>query len=68
MKKYSLASKGLSLSQAQSISNLCHQRANQISIDLNNSNNHSKKVTIGAKVHETVKGRQLPKDVVERLL
>ena len=41
--KNSLASKGLSMSQAQSISNLCNQRASDISALLNNINNVEKK-------------------------
>ena len=43
MKKHSLSTKGLSLSQAQSISNLCNQRATDISGELNGINNVEKK-------------------------
>ena len=70
MKKNSLTpNKGLSLSQAQSISNLCNQRASEISYQLNSVNNFSKAVTVDGKTHEIVKGRALPKidDVVELL-
>jgi hypothetical protein len=47
MMKNSLApNKGLSLSQAQSISNLCNQRAREISAQLSGVNNYSKSVSI----------------------
>ena len=46
-KKNSLTSnKGLSLSQAQSISNLCNQRAREIESKLNGVNNYSKSVAV----------------------
>ena len=64
MKKNSLQAKGLSLSQAQSISNLCHQRATEIGHKLTNVNNYKKKVTVGKKTHEIVAGKPLPKNVV----
>jgi hypothetical protein len=67
MSKNSLSSKGLSLSQATSISNLCNQRALEIGNKLGAVNNYSKTVTVGEKEHETVKGRPLPEDVVELL-
>ena len=67
MKKNSLTSKGLSLSQAQSISNLCHQRATEIGHKTSNVNNYSKKVTVGKKVHEVVAGKPLPENVVDLL-
>lgn len=65
MKKNSLTpNNGLSLSQAQSISNLCHQRAGEISSKLASVNNASKSVEVDGKEHITVKGRELPSDVV----
>jgi len=69
MKKNSLTSnKGLSLSQATSISNLCNQRAGEISAKLNGVNNYKKTVDIMAggvgKTHTTVVGKPLPEDVV----
>jgi len=67
MKKNSLQAKGLSLSQAQSISNLCHQRATEIGHKLTNVNNYSKKVTVGKKTHEIVAGKPLPEKVLELL-
>ena len=68
MKKNSLSpNNGLSLSQAQSISNLCHQRALEISNKLASVNNASKSVEVDGKEHITVKGRELPTDVVDLL-
>ena len=68
MKKNSLSNKGLSLSQAQSISNLCHQRAVEIEHKLSGVNNYSKSVDIndvtGSKTHTIVMGKQIPADVV----
>ena len=73
MKKNSLTSnKGLSLSQAQSISNLCNQRAREIDAKLNGVNNYSKsvKVTRGGNTdkYDTVIGKKLPLDVVQLLI
>ena len=67
MRKNSLAKTGLSLSQAQSISNLCNQRAIEISNKLNNVNNYSKSVEVDGQEHMTVKGRKLPENVVDLL-
>lgn len=73
MKKNSLTSnKGLSLSQAQSISNLCNQRAREIEAKLTGVNNYSKSVTIieskFPKTYNTVTGKKLPSNVVELLI
>lgn len=68
MKKNSLTpNNGLSLSQAQSISNLCNQRAREISVKLTGVNNFSKTVTVGDKTHVIQKGIELPVNVVELL-
>jgi hypothetical protein len=69
MKKNSLISKGtgLSLSQAQSISNLCNQRATEIGYQISNVNNASKTVKVGEETHETVKARKLPDNVIDLL-
>ncbi len=68
MKKNSLTSnKGLSLSQAQSISNLCNQRALEISNKLSVVNNYSKTVKVDKEDHVIVKARKLPENVVELL-
>lgn len=65
MKKNSLTlNKGLSLSQAQSISNLCNQRAIEIAAKFNTVNNYSKSVTVGEKTHVIVNGKKLPENTV----
>ena len=74
MKKNSLTpNKGLSLSQAQSISNLCNQRAREIEAKLNNVNNFTKSVEIeqrngGVVKHVIVVGNKLPDNVTELLI
>jgi hypothetical protein len=67
MKKHSLASTGLSLSQAQSISNLCNQRSIEIGNVLGGVNNYSKSVKINNETFNTVQGKKLPKNVVDLL-
>ncbi len=73
MRKNSLVSNnGLSLSQAQSISNLCNQRAREISENLEGVNNYSKTVDItdakgGVKTHVLLVGKQLPANVSDLL-
>ena len=69
MKKNSLAAKGLSLSQAQSISNMCFQRAQEIDRSLNSVNNISKSITVDGNMLPIVEGNPLPAhDQVVRLL
>ena len=69
MKKNSLAAKGLSLSQAQSISNMCFQRAQEIDRSLNSVNNISKSITLDGNTLPIVEGTPLPAhDQVVRLL
>ena len=65
--KNSLSSKGLSMSQAQSISNLCNQRAKEISTKLDNINNVSKKLVIGDETYTETQGNPIPENVVELL-
>ena len=60
MRKNSLASKGLSLSQAQSISNMCFQRAQEIDRSLNAVNNISKSITFDGNTLSIVEGNPLP--------
>lgn len=67
MKKNSLTSTGLSLSQAQSISNLCNQGAKEISATLNAVNNFSETINIKEKDHILVIARPLPADIIDRL-
>ena len=65
--KNSLSTKGLSMSQAQSISNLCNQRSKEISTKLDNINNVSKKLTIGTETYIETQGNPIPTDVVQLL-
>lgn len=68
MKKNSLTpNKGLSLSQASSVSNLCNQRAREIVALLNGVNNYSKIVKIGETEHTIQKGKELPKNTADLL-
>lgn len=59
--------KGLSLSQAQSISNLCYQRTREIASKLISVNNYSKTVKVGNEEHVIVVGHQLPENTIELL-
>lgn len=67
MKKNSLEKTGLSLSQAQSISNLCNQSATEIAAILAVVNNYNKIVVIDGEKKTTVTGKPLPSNVVELL-
>jgi len=72
MKKNSLTpNKGLSLSQAQSISNLCNQRGREIEANLTGINNYKKSVDVynngQGKTHVIVVGKELPTNVVDLL-
>jgi len=68
MKKNSLTpNKGLSLSQAQSISNLCNQRASEIAKQLIAVNNYSKFITVDGISYETVRGIKIPTNIVDLL-
>jgi len=67
MKKTSLSATGLSLSQAQSISNLCNQRAKHISDSLTSLNNAEKTLVIGGEKYYKQKGRKIPANVIELL-
>lgn len=70
MKKHSLSTKGLSLSQAQSISNLCNQRAREIDGNLVGINNYSKEIIIPSQVDPLciVTGNKLPSNIVDLLI
>ena len=67
MAKNSLASKGLSLSQAQSISNLCNQRAVEIEAKLKAVNNSSRKIKIDGQTYQETQPVPMPANVVELL-
>jgi hypothetical protein len=66
--KNSLAKNGLSLSQAQSISNLCNQRSRDIQNKLSVVNNVQKTVKYGDDHYVETVGNPLPSNVVELLL
>jgi len=64
MKKNNLTpNKGLSLSQAQSISNLCNQSAIEIAATLTVVNNYKKTVNVDGEDKTLITGNPLPKDV-----
>jgi len=65
--KNSLASKGLSMSQAASISNLCNQRSKDITAQLADINNVSKELVIGSETYVETNGNPIPTNVVELL-
>ena len=65
--KNSLASKGLSMSQAQSISNLCNQRTKDITASLTDINNVSKELIIGTETYIETTGNPMPQNIIELL-
>ena len=67
MRKHSLSKKGLSLSTAQSISNLCNQRSKEITSKLEQTNNSSSTIKIDGEEHIINQPSPLPKDVVSLL-
>lgn len=62
-----LANKGLSMSQAQSISNLCNQNALEIERELDSYNNCSRSINVNGQVYETQEGIPVPGDILEKL-
>lgn len=62
MKKNSLSTVGLSMTQAQSISNICNQRAQEIDNKLNNVNNYSSMVKIGTDAYQILPVLKYPED------
>ena len=64
MKKNSLSTSGLSLSQAQSISNLCYQRALDISGMISGLNNATKTLKIGLETYVETVGKKIPDNIV----
>jgi len=67
MRKNSLATKGLSMSQAQSISNLCNQRSRDISFKLRDINNVEKVLKIGEETYVETPGKKMPENVIDLL-
>ena len=64
MKKFLTTGEGLSMSQAQSISNLVYQESREIDSKLKAINNCSKVVDIEGKSYTKVRGNKIPEDVV----
>lgn len=67
MRKNSLQKTGLSLSSAQSISNLCNQRALSIENELKNINSCSKTITINGTDYVIQSGIKVPNNIVTLL-
>ena len=62
-----LANKGLSMSQAQSISNLCNQNALEIQREIDSYNNCSKSMTIAGQVYDMQEGMPISGDILDKL-
>lgn len=62
-----LSTKGLSMSQAQSISNLCNQRAQDIKSTIGSINNAEKTITIDREKYVMVQGMPMPKNISQML-
>ncbi len=67
MRTNSLGNKGLSLSQAQSISNLCNQEARDIQSKIDNVNNCEKTLTLPTGVYIETQGIKMPDDIIDLL-
>ena len=68
MKKHSLVpNNGLSLSQAQSISNLCNQRAQEINKKFKSVSNYNKSVELNGLTRMLQRSEKLPENTVELL-
>lgn len=65
--KHALASKGLSLSQAQSISNLCNQRSRDIQSEISVINNAEKTLKFEGVEYVKQTGNPMPANIVELL-
>ena len=62
-----LSTKGLSMSQAQSVSNLCNQNAIEIQRELESYNNCSKTITVDGESYLLQEGISIPDNVIEKL-
>lgn len=65
--RHNLATTGLSLSQASSISNLCFQRANMISQALSGINNATRTFKLNGDTFTQTVGKEIPADVAKLL-
>lgn len=62
-----LATKGLSMSQAQSISNLCNQNAQEIAREIESYNNCSKMISISGQSYLLQEGIVIAEDILDKL-
>ena len=62
-----LANKGLSMSQAQSISNLCNQNAQEIAREIESYNNCSKMISISGQSYLLQEGIVIAEDILDKL-
>ena len=67
MRTNSLGNKGLSLSQAQSISNLCNQEARDLQSKIDSVNNCEKTLTLPTGVYVETQGFKMPDDIIDLL-
>jgi len=67
MKNKSLSTKGQSMSQARSISNLCNQACIDIDSKLNSFNNASKELTLNEKLYVETQGHPITDDLIPLL-
>lgn len=68
MKQNSLGLKGLSLSEAQSISNQCYQKSLEITSQINSITNYRKLITIDGKVRVVQNGTKVPENIKDLIL
>lgn len=66
--KNSLNKTGLSMSQAQSISNLCNQKALEIANTIAGINNATKIVSIDGENYESLVGKPIPANIVDLIM
>jgi hypothetical protein len=64
MKNHNLSSTGLSMSQAQSISNLCNLAAKAIEAKIQRANNASKRITLDGEELIITEGVRMPSNIV----
>lgn len=63
-----LAKTGLSMSQAQSISNICYQKTIEIDNQLSIINNYSKTISVEGESLIETQGNKIPKNIIELIL
>lgn len=68
LSKNSLSASGLSMTQAQSVSNLCYQYSREIDAELQSINNAEKTVKIDGVTYVETAGKKMPANIKELLL